>query len=188
MRQSILFWVLAAFVLALPAQAANEGHYPSTIVDANCTDARTTPAAAGQTAARPEIQISGTADGYCDHDSRIRKSAITADTTFGPFTMPPGSRGILLFVDADTVSNDTDTWSIDLAVVKPDSLAKVVVDSTASQATEGDKSFGFVPALMGADTGAATGDIDVFVPKQFYLVLNLGTATSWAGSISWVAF
>jgi len=187
-KLTLLFLMALAVLFATPALAANEGYYPSTVVDANCTDTNDTPAAAGEVGARPGYQTSGSADGYCDHDSRILEEPVTADTTFGPFKLPPGSTGIVLFVDPDAVSGDTDTWKFDVLVNKPDDGTKVAVATTGSVATEGDKSYGFLPALQGASSGAATADVDVFVPVTFYILLDVISATSWDGSVSWVAF
>ncbi len=187
MTKRLLFLILALLLIAAPAFAINEGHYPKTVFDTNCTDTNDTPAAPGEVGARPGVQTSGSGDGFCDHDSRIVSAAVTADITFGPFALPNGATGIIVWVDADVVSNDTDTWDIDILIQKPHDLAFVALDSSGSQSTEGAKSFGFSPALLSADNGATT-QIDVSMHPVFFIRLDLGTATSWDGSISWRSF
>jgi hypothetical protein len=94
MRRFILFLVTGV-LFAAPAWAADTNVYPRTLVDSTCTDTEDTPAATATTSVvgfegrqpAPAAQTSGSADGYCDNDSRILASstAIVADTTFGPF-------------------------------------------------------------------------------------------------------
>lgn len=186
---TIRLWIFALFALLLfapsAAQAINEGHYPATFMDINCTDTEDTPAAAGAVGARPAAQTSGSADGFCDHDSRIKNAPITVDTTFGPFVMPSGSIGILIHVDADVVSNDTDTWRLRIGIKKPHDGAVFFYANTGSQSTEGTKVLGFVDAAQGSSGGT---DVNISMHPVFYIQLDLTTATSWDGSISWRAF
>lgn len=172
---------------ATPTPPANAGSYPATLMDSPCTDSYNVPAAQTGGSIGPAAQTSGTGDGFCDHDSRIVSAAQTANEVFGPFRFGPTSTGIIVFVDADTVSNDTDTWQIDILMVKPDNASTMVLGSSAEQSTEDAFSFGFLPALQSADSGAGA-DTDVSMQDWFYIRLTLGTATSWAGSISWREF
>ena len=188
-----LFLAVLAVIFASPAYAASVGHYPQVFLDDGCTDAYNAPGtytvAQAALALQPAVQTSGAADIGCDHDARIRETALVADTTFGPFRMPKGKTGIIVFADANVVSNDTDTWTIEILRARPVDMVAVVVATTGSQATEGDKSYGFHPLLMHAvSASTATEEVDVVVPNMFWIKLNLGTATSWDGTLSWVAF
>ena len=81
-----LFWA-AVFLLALDASAVDDTAFPHTLVDSACTDTNDTPTAVVGGGARSVApQISGSADGFCDHDSRIREAAIVANTTGGPYS------------------------------------------------------------------------------------------------------
>ena len=188
MRRALLLAFLIA-LWAFPAFAVNEGHYPQTIVDTNCTDAQNTPAAPGEGGARPQVQTSGSADGYCDHDARIVAAAITVDTVFGPFKTG-GSAAVVIWADADVVSNDTDTWQIDIIFYQPHDNTLRIAHAVATQTTEGNKYFIIGPAGWD-DIGvqpAPTANIVGNLPDPFYIQLKLGTATSWDGSISWRKF
>ena len=178
----VLFALLA---FALPAHAVNEGIYPRTVYDTNCTDAFNVPAA-GSIGVRPSPQISGSADSRCDHDSRILAAAVTADTTFGPFTLKSGQRSVVVYVDADVVSNDTDTWNIRILEKRPHDLVVRPVHAVADQTTEGNKTYLFAPS--GFTYGAVTVTVNGEIPAVFFIELNVVTATSWDGSISWAGF
>jgi hypothetical protein len=145
----------------------------------------------------PPVQTSGAADAGCDHDARIREVAITADTTFGPFRMPAGKTGIIVFADSNVVSNDTDTWIIEILRARPVDMMTVVAAASSALATEADHSVGFHPLLQHAvSMSTATEEIDATIPAVFYIRINIntgvdgtgGTATSWDGTLSWVAF
>ncbi len=178
-----LFAMLASF----EAQAVNEGHWPQTVVDTNCTDTNDTPAAAGQVGARPQPQTTGTADGFCDHDSRIDADPITADTTYGPFRMSVTHRSIVLFVDADTVLPlATSTWNVRILEHRPHDDTVREVHAILDESSEGDTVFLFAPS--GFTYGTATQTINGEIPAQFFIELNLNAATSWDGSISWKPF
>jgi hypothetical protein len=188
-----LFFAVIAVLFAAPAYAASVGNYPNVFVDDGCTDSFNAPATRATAllalALQPAIQTSGSADIGCDHDPRIRETAIVADTTFGPFKMPAGKTGIIVFADANTVSGGTDTWTIEIMRARPVDMVAVVAATTGSQATQGDKSFGFHPLLQHAvSMSTATEEIDATIPRMFWIKLNLGTATSWDGTLSWVAF
>jgi len=181
--------LLACAVLLLfawPAIAANEGHYPNTVMDAGCTDLYDAPAA-GSGSARPSVQTSGDPDGYCDHDSRIREAAAAADLVFGPFFMPSEALGVIIYADADIVSNDTDTWQVRIIEYRPHDAVLRAVHNPGEQATEGDKLFIIGPTGH-KDLGAVTATVSANMPKAFYIQLDLVTATSWDGSISWRSF
>jgi len=187
MRHAFLFALLVVFALwALPAFAINEGHYPQTIVDTNCTDSEDTPAAAGQTGARPQVQTTGDADGFCDHDSRIIAAPITVDTIFGPFKIG-GSAAIIIWVDADVVSNDTDTWAIRTVTYRPHDNVRDPIHAIPNQSAEGDVIFIIGPAGW-ANLGASDDDVVGNLTEPFFIELDLVTATSWDGSISWMKF
>jgi hypothetical protein len=134
------------------------------------------------------VQTSGASDAGCDHDARIRETAIVADTTFGPFRMPKGKTGIIVFADANIVSGDTDTWVIEILRARPVDMVAVVVDESSALATEADHVVAFHPLLQAAVSMTGAEEHDVVMPRTFWIKLNLGTATSWDGTLSWVAF
>ena len=187
-RQPI--WIVLLIALLFAAfDASATGNYPGILMDSSCTDTEDTPAEAqaGTFAVRPLVQLTGSLDGFCDHDSRVLSGPVTADTQFGPFKRDPGAVGFLLFVDADVVSNDTDTWQFDIKIQRPHEAVKHIIKSTASQNTEGNSLFAFLPLLQAADAGTAT-EIDVIMHEVFWITLELGTATSWDGNISVMQF
>jgi hypothetical protein len=190
-----LFLAVIAVLFAAPAYAASIGHYPYVLVDDGCTDSYNAPITANQAQAQmalqPAVQISGAADGGCDHDARIREPAIVADTTFGPFKMPAGKTGIIVFADANIVSGDTETWVIEILRARPVDMMAVVAAASSALATEADHTVAFHPLLQHAVTmpaGAAHEEVDTVIPRMFWIRLNLGTATSWDGTLSWSAF
>ena len=186
------YHILAAFFALLlfvagDAFAINETRWPSTLMDSDCTDSYDTPTAQSGGSVRPAARTSGSGDGYCDHDSRIFTGAITSPTTFQPIRLPPGHMGMEIWVDADAVSNDTDTWSIKILVDKPHDDAALVVQAFAEQATEGNKAFVIYPhaaIVWDGDDDALDGPL----PRTFSVQLFLNTATSFTGDISWVSF
>lgn len=185
-RQGTFLLVVAVVcALAFPAMAVDTTSYPHVLLDSSCTDANDAPAASAGGSIKPAPQTAGPADGFCDHDSRILTGALTADTVFAPLYLPSGAMGILVYTDADAVSNDTDTWTVRLRTYRTFDDVTVVADQTASQATEGNKSFGFMPFALAADSGSITAEVDVVVPRKFAIELELVSATSWTGDIFW---
>jgi hypothetical protein len=193
MMKRVLFFAAIAVLFAAPAYAASIGHYPHVLVDDGCTDSYNAPGTYTQAQAAlalpPAIQTSGSADVGCDHDARIRETALVADTTFGPFKLPAGATGIIVFADSNIVSNDTDTWAIEILRARPVDRVAVVAATSSALATESDHIVGFGPDDRNAVTmSTATEEIDATVPSTFWIRLNLGTATSWDGTLSWAAY
>jgi hypothetical protein len=186
-KHNILFAALFALLLfAWPAFAVDTTRYPSTLMDNTCTDTEDT--VGGQGYGSMFVQTTGSADLLCDHDLRIAKSA-DADITWGPFNLKPGSIGILLYVDADAVSNDTDTWRTDILIYSPHGEANISWANTTEASTEGDKTYSYANMLLATTIGASTEEIDVAFPVgEFYIQLNLNSASTWAGGISWIEF
>lgn len=195
-----------AFVLlfAGAASAIDTTKYPSTITDSTCTDASDVPAAYtpgltsiggssyGSVASATITQLSGSPDGYCDHDSRILKMtgafALTEDTNFGPFTLAPGYTGYYLFVDAVVVHASTGDFIMFLGVKKPhDGAVFAALDSGTLQAGSADYVFAFGAPSLQNPTGE-TADPDAPIPQEFYVVYDERTATSFSGDISVVPF
>jgi hypothetical protein len=197
MMKLILFFAAIAVLFAAPAHAASVGSYPNVFVDDGCTDSFNAPGTYAQAQAaldrlpRPAVQTTGSSDFGCDHDPRIRETAITADTNFGPFKMPHGRTGLLVFADANIVSGDTQTWVIEILRARPVDMVAVVAGASSALATEADHTIAFHPLLQHAvsmPAGAAHEEVDMVIPELFWIRLNLGTATSWDGTLSWVAF
>jgi len=140
------------------------------------------------------VQTTGSSDGLCDHDLRIVKGPLTEDTVFSTMARIPGQHGIVVFADADTVSNDTDTWSVRLRAYRPHEPAVAFnLCSADAIATEGNKLLGFGPPLyvnpvFTSVTMCDTPATGAALPKYWHLMLDLGTATSWGGNISWVPY
>jgi hypothetical protein len=195
MKQGLFLAVLAVLI-ASPAYATSLGHYPNVLIDDGCTDSFNAPATRAAAllalALQPAIQTSGAADAGCDHDPRIRETAIVVDdTTWGPFKMPAGKTGLLVFADANVVSGDTETWVIEIIRARPIDMVAVVAAASSALATEADHTIAFHPLLQHAvsmPAGASHEEVDAVIPSLFYIRLNFGTATSWDGTLSWVAF
>jgi hypothetical protein len=188
------YFTLAFVVLwASAALAVNQEYFPETVYETNCTDIFSVPLFSDGpgAGARPEVQISGAGDNWCDHDSRILARPLTADTLFGPFVMPSANKNIIVYVDADVVSNDVDTWQIRITENRPHDGVLRAIHNPGSQATEGDRTFIFGPigGTGGSENNlAATASVAGAMPKVFYIQVDLLTATSWDGSISWRSF
>jgi hypothetical protein len=181
-----LFALFALLLFAWPAFAVDTTKYPSTLMDNTCTDTEDT---IGEFVfGNQYVQVTGSADLLCDHDSRIYKSAV-ADVTWGPFNLKPGSIGILLYVDADAVSNNTDTWRTDILIYSPHGEANISWANTTEASTEGDKTYSYANMKFATTIGGSTEAIDVAFPVgEFYIQLNVNSATTWAGGISWIEF
>ena len=175
--------LFALLAFTLPAYGAGEV-YPTVLVDQGCTDSFDTPAAATAFVLPPAVQISGSADGNCDHDSRILTGALTADTTFGP--LRGGKTAcVLVFADGNTVTGGDTKWGIIVQVKQPHNDEMQAVDSSALLTGVTDGEF-----LIGLPTGYSYGSLDeslnARLPGAWFLVLDLNTATSWTGEISLV--
>lgn len=186
MTRRLLFLLVALLLFSAPsAHAINEGHYPAVLMDTACTDTEDTPAAETG-GARPALQISGSGDGFCDHDSRIVAGAVTADTLFGPFSIPADANGVLIFVDADVVSNDTDTWRLIYQHKKPHDVALTTIANATQQSTEGDKVFSLNRGTVLPQV--STINANLHPPAELFITLDLVAATSWDGSISLLVY
>ena len=186
-------WLLIVLLLAAPAWAVDTNRYPLTLVDQTCTDTEDAPAAytPGATtlsgsspvvSSTALIQLTGSADTFCDNDSRLRKGALVADTTFGPFDKG-NIKGFYLYVDADTVTGGDTTWFIHILGKKPHDGTNSIVDSAAEQTGTGNVIFAF-GARMGSPSLAVAAELQL--PKVFYIQLDLpaGGATSVTADIS----
>jgi len=202
-------WILAALLVlfALPAWAADTNEYPSTLMDQTCTDDNNVPAAVtpglltiGGTqpiyAVGALVQISGTADGFCDNDSRIVATIATpvsADTSWGPFTLADGLQGFYLFVDADTVAGPgtpNDTWTININAAKPHDGVMTTIEITIAEDTAGLATGDFI-YVFGSETtrNPAKGSfMNGPLPNPFYIMYNEQSATGFTGDISLVPF
>jgi hypothetical protein len=196
--------LLAALLFATPAFAAEPQHYPSVLIDADCADSFNAGGVSSIITSRfwtstNQTQTTGTADGLCDIDNRILASttAITADKSFGadgttaavPFDLPVGSVGLLIHADGDTVSGGITDWKVCvLEDMLHESGTKKVVWCGGTNTGTTDQ------FLMVGALGVGTTSISTLVtytshiavlPRHFYLQLDLISATSWAGSLSW---
>lgn len=162
--------------------------YPQVLMDSGCIDTNNVPAAQTGGSIRPAAQTSGTGDGYCDHDSRVREAAITADTSFGPFKRKPGRMGVRVFADSDVVSGDTNTWSLEILAARPHEPAVFDVVETEELATEANHVVSFGPNLLYDVAGVGNSNNNCAIPPTFYINMKFGTATSWDGNISWYQY
>ena len=186
MRRALLLTFLIA-LWALPAYAANTSSYPATLVDSSCTDTNDAPAAQAGGVVPPAAQTSGTADGFCDHDSRIREAAISAATRWGPFAKKPGKVGIYIFLDADDVTADAGTWDVELQFLRPHEAVYEVVGTNQFSA-EGNTGYFFGPTdIYSTPIRSMTGK-DSWLPDVFYIYLNLASATAWEGNIAFIQY
>ncbi len=183
MKRALLLALFVA-LLSLPAFGAGES-YPSTLIDQGCTDSYDTPAAVAEPnlVIEPPEQVSGSADGTCDLDSRILTGALTSDTTFGPLR---GGRSacIYLFADGNTVTGGDTKWTIDVYIKQPhDGVLQVLEQGTLITGNLD------VLFLLGVSTAhnpsiASIELLTARLPEQFWLTLDLDTATSWTGELS----
>lgn len=196
MRRLILFSVL--MLIAAPAAAIDTTSYPSTLMDQTCTDTEGAPAPytpprmiLGGLAAVTNavlIQTSGNADGFCDHDSRIRTGAQGSDTSFGPFSLSDGVEGLYLFVDADTVVGADASWRVTIRARKPHDDALQNTDNTATVPNPGTGNVFFSFGNSAQRPSTATGAVNGPVPDVFYLTLGFVAATSITADVSLVLF
>jgi hypothetical protein len=187
MRYLIL---VALMLLAVPAWAVDTTVYPQTLVDSTCTDSEDVPTAVtpgtshlGRFNPKPAIQLTGSADGFCDHDSRIRTTAVTpfaADVDFGPFAKGD-IQGIFLYVDGDAVTGGDTKYQMSLLGVKPHDGALIVLQTATEATGNGNVIFAFGSEL---GTPTPTVEAEAPLPKTFYIQLDLNTADSWDGDIS----
>jgi hypothetical protein len=195
MYRFILFWALMV-LLAAPAFAADTNRYPYTLIDQTCTDSYDVPAATtpglvtigigGAYQPPPAAQISGSGDGYCDNDSRIVTGNITADTLFGPFQLPEGARGFLLFWDLITISGGaTNDMNFRIYVKKPHNLEDAQISAvTTTIDAAADVYYDFGPAPLDRALQGPASEVAVIFPKPFYIHLNVLTATLVNGELS----
>jgi hypothetical protein len=183
MKLRFLIAMLVA-LWAFPAVAVDTTRYPSTIVEQTCTDSFDTPAAQDGGDVRPAVQTSGSGDDRCDHDSRIlTDAALVADTTFGPFKGGKAACWII-FADGNTVTGGDTKWGIIIQAAQPHDLAKETLDASTLVTGVTDSVW-----MVGLPTGhsfTVTEDLNLRLPRLWYLVLDLNTATSWLGEISMV--
>ncbi len=182
-----VFVAMVAFWFASAAHAVDETSYPTTLVDAACTDANDTVSgtATGYLVQYTEDVVGGGANGQCDHDNRILTGALSADTTFGPFV---GGKGacIYLFADGNTVTGGDTKWTIDVYMKQPhDGVLQVLEQGTLLTGSV-DSVFVLGISTQHGPSIAAKEILTARLPEQFWLTLDLDTATSWAGELSMV--
>jgi hypothetical protein len=185
-KHNILFATLFALLLfAWPAFAANTTKYPATLVDQTCTDAKDTVTGQGAFSTHIQDTTGGGADGLCDHDNRILTGALTSDTTFGP--LRGGANAcFIVFLDGNTVTGGDTKWDVIVQIKQPHNAEMEDVDSITALVT----GVSDVVYLIGLPTGYAfdslTESLNVRLSPNWYLKLDLNTATSWTGEISMV--
>ena len=158
--------------------------WPSVLIDQTCGDSYNVPAARTGGGIPPAVQVSGTGDDRCDHDSRIfTDAALVADTVFGPFQGSP-TACFIIFADGNAVSGGDSGWGIAIQIVQPHDGVKETLDAAAEVNGVTDSVW-----MVGLPTGYSytiTEDLNVRLPGDWYLVLDLLGATSWLGEISMV--
>jgi hypothetical protein len=185
-RRSLLLVSFLGLLFAAPAWSVDTTRYPLTILDTTCTDSNDTPAAATPPSAALDgplpaaiVQTSGSADGYCDHDSYIQKAKVEADTFFGPFTINDRTiKCIFWRIDADDASSPF-TWSGQYVTPIPHDVNLKVVDGGAiyGGAGTGDKvlMIGANPDYV-VDGTFITDELPVPLFTPFYLKIKLNSA------------
>ena len=186
MARTILLAILVA-LWALPAFAVDTTRYPQVLMDSTCTDTNDTPAAQSGGSTRPAVQTSGSADGYCDHDSRIREATLTADTVWGPFFRAPDMVGVRLYLDADDVTADAGTWNIEILHLRPHEAVYDVI-GTKQFSAEGNITTSFGPTLLYNQVASTGTETAAAIPQRFYIRYTEGTATAWDGNMSWYQY
>jgi len=173
---------------AAPSLAANEGAFPLLLHSTGCANAFDT---VSPTAFDRYLQMSGSPDAFCDFDYRVRQTAISSTTLFGPISVAELVRAsggisplrmVRIRAFGSTVAPGGGTW--DFRVLSPSPI------DTASFMTH-DVS----PSIPGqvlrtidlgnrATLSEETDDaFPTGIPGEFYIQLTLGTATSWTGTL-----
>ena len=189
MKHTLLFGLLVAFALwALPAFAANTTRFPATILEQTCTDSYDVPAAQTGGGTRPAVQISGSADTRCDHDSRITTAAITTSpVTFGPFYKNDFGGCVYIFVDANTVTGGDAGWILSVHTKTPHTAEWRTVDTTGELTGVTDETIVFGRSPWSGAQGSADIELSAPIPNTWYIWLSQAGATSWTGEISMVS-
>jgi hypothetical protein len=173
------FFLFLAMFLAMPATAQL---WPGMLHDVDCTDDND-PVTAGKTMGLMYVQdvVGGGSDGLCDADLRVTTGALTVDTTFGPI---PGSfmtpYGGFIQGDADTTSGGDGNWNLEVWVHSPITGAAFLwFTSVAYGAT----SNVILPLGPVNTSQGSTNEVVSAIPEEFYIVVDLNTATNWTGSV-----
>lgn len=195
MRRFILA-ALLVLLIPLVASAANTNKYPDTLVDQTCADDNDVPAAVtpeltviggSPTIHAPGalVQLSGSADGFCDNDSRIIAtiaSGISADTRFGPFSMPLNYPILFGMFEGSAVTGGDTKWRVRFEILKPHEAEFLAAGFDTTLVT-GNVDLYFAAGLN-TTIAFAGEDLDAAMPRVFYMLLDLNTATSWTGDAS----
>jgi hypothetical protein len=186
MRKSILLIFVAVLVLvfASPSIARDPvGIFPQVLIDASCTDSYDVPAASVRTPFVP--QSSGSPDGLCDGDTKVLTGSLAADTALGPLGSKTFQNAIL-YIDADTVTGGATTWRICVNILQPwsESTFSLVLGCTQTlTGTNTDGYIGLGTMFVNSTDDDLTAPIVQPLPIRFKVVVDLLTATAWAGSI-----
>jgi hypothetical protein len=187
-RHTILFVALFALLLfvAIDAQAVDTTKYPATLVDQTCTDAKDTVTGQGAFSTFVQDTTGGGADGLCDHDKRILTGAITSDTTFGPFVGGPIMPCWYVFFEVTASTGGDTNWHPVVGVKGPhDGVVREIHSGADVSPVTGDH----IITLGSSAQHNPSGDeyqLNAQIAREWYLILDLDTATSWTGEISMV--
>lgn len=181
MRKTILL-VVMALLFAMPSTARDPvGIFPNVLVDATCTDSFDTPAAS----TRYVPQTTGSSDGLCDGDTNVLTGSFAADTALGPLGAKTFQNAIL-YVDADTVTGGATTWRICVNIPRPWSEATYSLTIECTDTLTGTNTDGYIglgPMFVTSIADDLAAPIVQPLPARFKVVIDLLTATAWAGSI-----
>ena len=192
MRESTkLLLFLCVLLVPSVAVAIDTNKYPYTLVDQACTDSYDVPAASTLGLGHflqynpPAVQTSGNPDTFCDNDSRIKTGAISVDTVFGPFN-GEGIDGVIFFFDVTAAPGGDSEYQIELQAKRPNDGTQFVVDRPAvlTGAQEGFYVIGINPGSPSEEEA----DYETFLPRAFYINLDLEGATSVTGDFSMMPY
>ncbi len=181
-----LIFALIPLLTAAVAFAEDDYYYPNVVMSSTCTDTEDTPAGATLTALpsnRPVVQSSGSADGRCDHDSRISIGELSADATYGPLPGRP-YKGYYVFVDATVTGT---TFRLQTFVRKPHYGVLILMDAGTGSASGTDD---YIWEVGITEAGYAPSEtitiIESPLPGQWWLRVDLLSATAITADISMV--
>ena len=181
-----LIFVLMSLLLAAVAFAEDDYYYPNVIMSTTCTDTNDTPAGASLVAlpgGRPAVQASGSADGRCDHDSRISIGELSADETFGPLPGKP-YQGYYVFVDATVTGT---TFRLQAYAAKAHDGVLILLDAGSAN---GNGTADYIWEVGTTDGGYAPSEtitaLEAPLPGRWWLRVDLLTATAITADISMV--
>jgi len=177
------WWGVAVTLsLATPAMAVDPAAYPLALHLAGCVDLFDTVTAGS---VENQVQTTGSPDGQCDYDKRVKEDANSASQLYGPISRAQLGNPHAIRVRAFRSDAGGGQWLLTVSYVSPiDRDAAPILLDTSAAAT------GSVVNVVdiGVDAASlASSSTDIMavdgLPDVFYLTILLTSATAWDGSL-----